>query len=372
MKNKKKRRGGKIYAICLAVYTLLLAGAACYGLSFVWDYAEEYELSRPDRAMEAYVADLNENLWDDSISQTISDMPHEMQSDAECAEIVKDMLSNGLTYVRKAGSGNEDEVESISYSLRCNGSEFGVITLMHDVSKEDEVKFGMLPWIVAKEEFDFTGLYSSVEVTVPESYTVKLNGKKLSKEYIVEDGIKYDVLEDYYEIHDGLPTKVTYRFENIFGTLEPEIFDEDDNPFVIDETLDDSQYIKDCSQNQLNKLSDFAKTFCTRYFEFTTGIYDPSYGYQRLLPYMKLGSDLDDRMKQALDGLSWANTSVLRMDSVTLNGAIDIGENYYIIDVTSQTTTVEPSRGEVVGVHNMKILVVDNVTDIRAITLDRY
>jgi len=90
--------------------------------------------------MEAYVADLNENLWDDSISQTISDMPHEMQSDAECAEIVKEMLSSDISYVRKAGSGNDDEVESVSYSLRCKGSEFGVITLTHDISKEDDVK----------------------------------------------------------------------------------------------------------------------------------------------------------------------------------------------------------------------------------------
>ena len=67
---RKKNRGSKIYAIFLGVYIILLAAAAMYGLSKMWEYAVEYENSRPDNVMEEYVADLSENLWDESIAET--------------------------------------------------------------------------------------------------------------------------------------------------------------------------------------------------------------------------------------------------------------------------------------------------------------
>jgi len=370
-KKKKKNLGRRIYFICLAIYTLLITGAAIFGLSIVWDYAEEYESSRPENIMDEYVAQLSENLWDESIEETISKMPHEMQSDAECADIVKDMLSSGVSYMRTAGSKDEDL--SISYKLRCDGSDFGLVSLKQDESKAEESKFGMLPWVIYKEEFDFTGLYSSVQVTIPETFSVELNGHELGSEYIIEEGIRYDVLEDYYDIHPSLPTKVTYRFDNIIGTLIPVIYDEQGNEFEVDTNRDDSQFVKECTdEQQLARLKDFANGFCMRYYEYITGIYDPSYGYQRLQTYMKLGSDLDQRMLAAMDGLTWSHTSSLRIDYVTFNSAIDIGDGFYILDVSTQTTTLEPGRGEVVGTHNMKIIVSDTGNDIRAVMQELY
>ena len=366
-KKKKKKNGGKIYAACLAVYTLLLTGACVFGLSYVWDYAEEYENARPNNVMDSYVAELSQNLGGEAIEDTVKSMKHEVQSNAECVDVIKEMLAGEISYVRNGSTEN-----TVSYSLRIDGSQFGVVTVMEDETKADDVKFGMLPWVIQKEEFDFSGLYSSVEVTIPENYTVELNGHELGPEYIVEREIKYDVLEKYYEIHDGLPTKVTYRFDNVFGTLEPVIYDDEGEEAVIDETKDDSQFMTECSDAQIKRIKDFATPFCMRYYEFTTGVYDPTYGYQRLMPYMKLGSDLDKRMKLALDGLSWANTTSVRIDSVTVNGGTDLGDGYYIADISAQTTTIEPSRGEVVGVHNMKILLTDSGSEIRAITLELY
>jgi len=366
-KNKKKKNGGKIYAICLAVYTLLLSCAAVVGLSFVWKYAEEYEASRPNNTMDAYVAELSKNFGGEAIEDTVKAMKHEVQSNSECVDIIKELLAGEISYVRKGSEGN-----TVTYALRIDGSQFGLVTVAQDESKADDVRFGMLPWIIQKEEFDFTGLYSSVQITVPESYTVELNGHELGTEYIVEREIKYDVLEKYYEIHDALPTKVTYKFDNVFGTLEPVVFNEDGEEVIIDETKDDSQFMTECSDAQIKRIKEFATPFCQRYYEFTTGVYDPSYGYQRLMPYMKLGSDLDERMKLALDGLSWANTTSVRIDSVTVNGGTDLGDGYYIADISAQTTTIEPSRGEVVGVHNMKVLLTDSGSEIRAITLELY
>lgn len=368
---RRKKRGSKIYAICLSIYILILCGAAVFGLTKVWGYAEEYEASRPAKAMDEYVAALSENLWDESIANAISAMPHEMQTDEECAEIVKSMLKNEISYSRIAGTGGSDV--TANYSLRCGDHVFGTVTLKEDESKAGEVKYGMLPWIVYKEEFDFTGLYSSVQVTVPASYSVELNGHELGEEYIIESGIQYDVLTEYYQDYPNLPTKVTYKFDNIIGNLEPVILDENGNETVIDESRDDSQFITPVDEATLSRLNEFAGKFVERYKEYIAGEFEPSYGYQRLLPYVKLDSDLDQRLKAAQDGIFWSHkhgASVVT-NSVSLNSAIYVGDGVYIIDISSSSTATTNNGTEEIQ-DNMKIIVTDTGSDIRAVTLELY
>lgn len=362
----KRKRGTRIYWICLAVYTLLLCVAAAVGLRIVWEYAEEYEASRPTKVIDEYVANLSQNLWDDSIAATISAMPHEMQTDEECAECVKVMLQNGITYQRQ---GSADSGTVITYNLLCNGHSFGKISLIEDESKVDEVKFGMLPWKLYDEEFDFNGLYTSVEIVVPQSYSVYLNNNLLGSEYIVEEGIHYDVLEDYYTDFGGLPTKVRYRYDNVIGTLEPTVKDEDGNDVVIDDTKDDSQYIQPCNEDQLARLSEFAAGFAERYLKFSTGLS----GYDRLMPYILAGSDLENRSKLAAPELmDYSHTTSFTMNSCTLNGALDLGDGYYMCDITAETTVLYPGKGEVQNTNNMRVVCVDNSDDIRALSQESY
>ena len=84
-KKKKRNSGRKTYFICLGIYVVLLVAASCFGLNIVWQYAEEYENARVQNVVEEYVNHLSENLWDDSIAETIANMPHEVQTDEECA-----------------------------------------------------------------------------------------------------------------------------------------------------------------------------------------------------------------------------------------------------------------------------------------------
>ena len=164
---KRKNTGRKTYFICLGIYTILLIAAACFGLNIVWKYAEEYEAALPQKVVDEYVSSLSENLWDDSIAEAIANMPHETQTDEECAQYVKEMLSSGITYNRSASS---EGGTVINYELRCNNQVFGKIGLIEDESYADDVRFGMLPWKVFSEEFDFNALYTSVTVTVPKTY----------------------------------------------------------------------------------------------------------------------------------------------------------------------------------------------------------
>ena len=364
--SEKRKRGTRIYWLCLAVYTVLLCIAAAVGLKIAWSYAEEFEAARPNKVIEQYVANLSENLWGDSIAETIAAMPHEMQTDEECAECVKAMLKDGITYQRQ---GSSESGTVVIYNLLCNGKSFGKISIIEDESKTGEVKFGMLPWKLYKEEFDFNGLYSSVEIVVPETYSVYLNNNKLGSEYIVEEGIHYDVLENYYTDFGGLPTKVRYRYDNVIGTLEPTVKDEDGNDYVIDKTKDDSQYIRPCNEDQLARLSDFAAGFAERYLKFSTGLS----GYDRLMPYIKLGSDLDNRVKLAApEIMDYSHTSSFVMNSCTLNGALDLGGGYYMCDITAVTNITYPGKGNVENSNNMRVICIDTSDDIRAVSHESY
>ena len=154
---------------------------------------------------------LSENLWDDSIAETIANMPHEVQTDEECAEYVKEMLRQRHKLQAQLQQRGRHRGQLRAYlqrqCLRPRSAWWRTRAM------PTRSRFGMLPWKVLSEEFDFNALYTSVTVTVPPSYEVYLNDVKLGPEYIVEEGIKYDVLEEYYDQFEGLPTKVTYEFD---------------------------------------------------------------------------------------------------------------------------------------------------------------
>ena len=361
MAKRKRLLGRLLYTFFLLLWAVLLCYGAYRALDEVWVYAEAYEASRPNHTMDAYVAELSQNLWSEGIADTVKAMPHEAQSDEEVAARVREMLSNGISYVRKGGGGEGRAV----YGLRCGGREFGSVTLT-------EVEWSIRPWRVESESFDFNGLYSSVEVVVPKTFSVWLNGVQLGRELVVEENIPFDVLRDYYERYDGLPTKLRYRFDNVIGTIDPEIRDEDGMLFRVDPTRDDSQFIRPCSPEKLERLAQFTTGFVDRYLKFTSGAVDPTAGYQRLGPYLLKGSDLDGRMHDAIDGLTWAHTETVTVDSATLNGALSLGDGFYILDISAEATTSEKGKGETKNTTNMRVIVRERNDDIRAITLELY
>ena len=385
MARRRKKHGSVLYTIVLMLYTLALIVAACYGLTLVWTYAENYEKARPENTMDAYIDNLSRNLWNDGVAETIAAMPHEVQSDEECKELVKAMLNDELSYSRMPGGSESDK--TISYKLLCGGNTFGKVTLIRDPnveSKESSIKIPLIgdvlseqaPWIVSEEEFDFNGLYSSVSITVPEVYSVSLNGVKLGEEYIVERDIPYDVLKDYYAQYPALPKKVTYQFDNVFGHLTPVVYNEKGEETVIDNTKDDSQFIKPVDEAIVSRLSDFALEFSDAYLSFSAAVADPMYSYSKLMPYIQLGGDLDLRLKQAMDGAgNWGHTTSYRFESGQLNRATDVGDGFYILEVSAVTVTTFPNHGEngvVTDNNGLTIIVHDTAGEIRAVAVERY
>ncbi len=368
MTSKEKRRT-KIYWISLLIYTVIISIAAAVGLKYVWAYAEEYEASRVGKVIDAYVLELSENLMSDEIKAEISSMEHPVQTDEEIQQIVKQMLKNGVTYQRK---GSSDNGSVVTYNLLCNGKPFGEVTVEEDLSKAGEVKFGMLPWKIKGSSFNFSDLYHTLETVAPADYTVLLNGVPLDKSCIVEEGIEYDVLSQYYNEYPDLPTKVRYSYDKAIGDLEFTYKDKDGNDTVIDPDSDDSQFVVECSEEQAARLSEFGTRFADRYLKFSCGLT----GIGTLVGYVPKDSELWSRMELfAEDGVGYSHTSSFRLDSCDLNGAVELGGGYYLCDMTANTTityTGKGNNGVVENVNNMKFICHDDGENIVVVSLELY
>ena len=376
---KKRRRGRAIYTFFLFLYMILIALAALYALKMVWDYAEEYELSRSSHTLDAYLETLNRERWSDGIQLAVDAMPHETQSDEEIKRFVQEKLSAGITAVRKGGS---NDGTSITYSLRCSGGEIGTVTLTEDETYRGKIDttqkpwsllpWRIKPWKVTGESFNFDTLYSAVEVVVPSEYSVWINGTRLGEEYITETGIHYDVYEDYYKYWDYLPTKVRYRFDHVIGETVPEIRDQDGNNVIIDENAGDSQFIPPVPADFYDRCVEFAIPFTRAYLTYISGVPDSGVHLAELRPYLMKGQDLEKRMEDALDGLGWAHTSSIHVDSVDVNSVLVLVDGYSVVDISSVAGTYYYGKGELENSSNMKIMVYDDGERLWAESMELY
>ncbi len=371
LKNKSAS-GTILYLFFLLIYIFVVGAAIFFGLGKAWTFAAEYENAIPTKVMDSYIAELNENLWDASIAQTIENMPHEYQSNEEVAALVQEMFSSELTYARSVGGDGEN---SLVYAILCDGNAFGRVTLVRDMSQADKVEFGNLPWTIQKEEFDFTGLYSSQKVTVPQSYSVALNGHVLGPENIIESDIPYDVLKEYYKDHPNLPKKVTYKAEHLIGHVTPVIYDDLGNVVTIDPNRDDSQFIRPIDPATYARLEAFALAFADPYLGYSSNVVDPYTGYANVEKFLYPNSELAERLKLTLAGYEWAHTTSYRFEGAQMVDAIALGDGNYCIDIHAQTVITYPNKGDNGVVHDnngLKVIVVDYNGEFRAINIERY
>lgn len=348
----KRKTGRRVYTFFLLLYAVILCFAAWFALKMVWTYAEEYEYSRPARTLNSYLDMLNRERWSDGIAEAVAAMPHETQSDEEIRGFIQERLSSGVTAIRKSGSN-----DTIVYSLRCNGGEIGTVTLTEDTGYRTQIdttqfpwkllSWHIQPWRVSGESFNFDSLYQSVETVVPAGYQVWVNGVQLGEEYIVERDIPFDVYEEYYQYWDTLPTKLRYRFDHVIG--EPEILIRDANgqPVEIDPEQGDIQFVPPMDEDSYNACADFAREFMVRYLRYVAGVSGMEQTrLAELRQYLLPGSDIEKRMLDALDGLSWGHTVSITVDDVRVNSVLELTEGYTVVDVEGDTTTFAYGKGE--------------------------
>ena len=371
-KTKRKKKGSgavwtAIYVVILVLWILFLAACCMYVLKEVWNYASVYDQTQIDPVIEEYFDRLQTNMWSDGMDALVSTMPHPTKTDAEVKEMIQAKLrENTLSYSVKPGFARSD---SVTYNLFCGSNIIGEVVLKQDTTNNlvrdidlPSAVVGVLakmgvaiqpelyPWKVAGESFDFDelGLYSSVRVTVPENFSVQVDGVTLGPEYIIETGIKYDNLTNLYYEYEGLPTKVTYKLEEGMGDSEVVVFDENGNVFRIDENAGDAQFMKQLDEGTTYGLTDFINNFANYFLQMRSNTIEPMYAYQQLLPYIKTGTEMDNRLKQSMID-TWSHNSYYQFNGSEILRAYEFRDQLVIVEFHAEASAQQPAGPNVIS-----------------------
>ena len=360
---KRKKASGigtAIYVVLLVLWILFLSACGLYVLNEIWEYASVYDQTQIDPVIEDYYNRLQTNMWTDGMDVLVRTMPHPTKTDAEVKELIQTKLrENPLSYAVKPGFARSD---SVTYNILCGADTIGEVVLTHDTTvnlvqdidlpsavvgvlakRGVAIQPELYPWKVAEESFDFSGLYSSVSATVPESYTVTLNGVKLDEGYIVERDIPFDVLEAYYYRYDNLPTKVTYQFDNLMGHLDPVVYDANGELTVIDKEANDAQFLKPVDDETWNRLAEHLNAFSDAYLNLSASTGDPISAYARLEPYIEAGSELDTKLRQVFLIGDWSHNSYYQYQGFELLNAWQLDQNCYVAEYRASATVNQPA-----------------------------
>ena len=366
---KTKKRKTKVGAIIYAVFMVLWALALCYGVYYLWTslmtFGEYWENGQISPKVDAYMEKLDTEMWlngDNGLKKTISEMEHPYQTDEECVQVLRGVLQDEIRCLPGMSDGSATRK---TYYLLSGRNKFGqVYVTQHPFEPEENPlvnwaieNWSLYPWEVEGVQFFLDGLYTDFDIVVPESFTVLLNGHALTDANIVERGIHYDVLTEYYDEFEGLPTKVKYHADKIFGQVDYQLLDRSGQPVEIDPEKDDSQFIEPVSEELFQRFDRFSAEFIERYLQFSSGAGQIWTDHARVRAYVLKGSDLDDRLDRTLRSyLEYMHNSNFSFYGYTLNDVTALGNNIFILDISSDSGCQMPAGYQEVH-RDMKVFV---------------
>ena len=359
---KKKSR----FALGMVIYAAVFLLIAGFGLKVFWNYIDAYERSRPKNTMDQYIANLTVQDMVEHCGDWKEAIDSNLQSWEESAAVIRESISGKVTYARKSSACTET---SQTYVLRCGPQVIGQVVIAADVPDA----FGFTVWSVQEQNFDFSHLLSAQQrITVPSVYRVCANGKALDEGYIVESGIHYEVLEEFYEDYT-LPSMVTYAADGILGDLELTVQDEEGNLISDWENADPTVVLNNCTAQEEAELKQFLDGFLVSYVRFTgSSNQAASLNYAKLRSgYLIPESDLAKRLATALDGLAFAQSYGDKLDEVIVHGLTRIDDDHYFCDVTYLVSTYGKA-GKVQTTNNMKLMLTIWEGSLRVESMTRY
>ena len=330
-RNKVKRRKRFFspgFVIFLFLYIILLCGAAYKGLTFFEEYIAAYEQTRPATALKSYLDKLDRSYLGEHASAFLDSLDGKVQSREESLDRVYAVIQDAACVRQYDPDGN------YVYRLKDGDTVYDTVTF---VPGGEEI-MGFTGWVVAEETFDFDMLCNYTELTVPDNYTVICGGYTLDEGHIVQDGIEFQLLSEFYGSCE-LPTMVTYRTGQYVGDVDLQILDANGSP-VDRSLLSEDYFTSTCTKEEMAEISDFLEKYMNLYVTYFSGLAygDINSNYYALSKLVVKGSDLQTRLKSAYDGLTWVhNKSTLQ--SVTLNSAMDVGNGMYVCSVSYQVET---------------------------------
>lgn len=356
MSKKNKRKIGAFWKV-LIIFAEVFLIATVIGLLFFWDFIEAYEASRPQNAIVAFMNELTPEKISGKDTKTLAAIDPHIRSEAQNRAVIEESLSGGITYAKNTKLSTE---ERMVYMVLSGGRTVGQVAMT--VVRTDN--YGFQYWDVTEQSYDFSHLIGeTVSITVPEEYAVYADGALLDESYVTESGIIYDEVEEYYKEYD-LPTMSTYTVGPALDEIVLTVKDTEGNPVEIGPDTDMNQFLKNCTQEELDKLNAFVQEYTKRYVDYTTvnskaGTLSQTYG--ALVKLMVPDSLLASRMAEAQIGLVWVKGRSSELKNITVNRLLRLEEGRYLCDM-SYTTHIKDGWNDEDISGSFKLIVVETET----------
>lgn len=350
LEKKEKKQEKSHFLLGMLLYAVIFLGLIFWGLTVFWDFIEAYEMSRPVYAVDAYIAQLTtDEIYDNSPALT-EQLNYDLQSEEACCELVAQALTEEFRYARKSGASSEN---AQVYVLSSGDFKIGTITIQPQSAGD----YGFTPWKVTETDFDLTALLQApVSMTIPEAYTLSVNGTALDDGYITASGMTFDALDPFNGSYET-PAMVTYTAGPFLGEPVLTVTDAKGEPVTVTEAEMPEFFLDNCTAEEKTELDAFIETFIRHYIAFSGSANRAAEeNYNKLMRYVSRDSTLKDRLYASIEGLQFAKSRGDKLVGMTMHRYVNLDKGYYLCDVTYLVDTTG-REGVVQTTTNMKIVV---------------
>lgn len=333
------------------------------GLVLFYFFISAYEYTRPESALQRYIDTLDEEQSLERTRDFVSTLNHSVQPAEESVAFLQKELSN-VSYAKKVSECTED---TLVYMLKAGDVVFGKTILTPAAEK----RFGFVPWEVSDEELTLEAFCRETEITVPSDYRVVCGGDPLGPDDIVEEKVRYELLDEFYDDYD-MPVMVTYSSGVYLGEMEMQVFDSEGRALSSEELTVD-RFTDNCTPEEKAEIEDFARIYIERYVTYLSGVnqaHTPN--LYAVVELTVKDSDLYSRLYQALGGMGFASSRGDYIQSITVNNTMNLGNGRYLLDATYLVDTYGQHGALTTTTSNAKILLLRTGDGLRAFAQSNY
>jgi len=205
----KRRRTYGFLVFCL-VFTLLVLAGIYVGATYLWDYLESYEISRPEHIIDQMSENINLDFWREAAENALTSRLTHFEPDAKKA------LEPHLSYILDVRYSirfrpEESTDELLVYTVRAGASDIGIVSF----TPMEEAGHGLFIWGVSSMEFleSFLDPFSrSITITASQNAMVEVNEIPVTGEFRIPCEYEYGV---------------TYQIDNLYGEVSVAVIDSD-------------------------------------------------------------------------------------------------------------------------------------------------
>ena len=342
----RKRLSG--FARGLLAYILIFALLAAGALAVLTCYLDAYERSRPATAVRAYLRDGAQGSLSYAWGYAIAQLDTRVQTEEEGLAFVRGLLSTA-TY-RELLSDTEGQSRFALYD------EDGVCFARLTLSQCGEEHWGFTGWEVTEVTTALESYTHSLTLTLPREYRVELDGEELDSRFIAEDRIDYTLLQPCAEY--VLPLPQMRRWELGPMLREPEIRVLDARGREVPESeWDEEHFLSNCTAQEREALSDFAKTYLEAYLPYAGDLQRAGLYYWSELSHLIVrGGELEERLIQARKGFGFGNTKSLEVLEYDFRLFSRLADDAWLVDL-GYTIETEGLDGVVEEEYQLRLLV---------------